>query len=308
MPDRVKYLINWTQESNAVGGVESRYSLLARAFPNAKRISARALSESDSIQSMRNAVDTFLLNNTVPDDIVISDAGVGGRQPVPCKKVIIFGNPYHSLKLRYPAHYGGAHWEELLSAQLQDSKEAALRIANSKFSQIDAVSAGCPIDCIVHNGVDMDFWKPVGGPRDIVLWVGSHFKEDCNHYDLGQVFKGFRFPLKRVYKERPVSKEALRGLYQRSVALIQDFPIEGNSNVVLEALACDTPVIPRTTGLFLQEPIGKVGARVPKRISKLPALVEQVASLELNPRQFIIDKKLTHHDYYKRMREVISNV
>lgn len=310
MSSRVKYLINWSHDNECAGGTESRYQIIKRAFPEAVLISARSLTPSREIDHMRKAVDQFLWDHTSKDDIVIQDAGVGGTELTPPKKILMFGNPYRALINQFPSYIGVDHWERLSQAQIEDSKTAWLCLANSFFSCQDAVLSGIQIDKILLNAVDTNFFKEGILKKKHVLWVGSRFKDDIVSYDIGRIMNGFSFPLKKVYKDRPLSKEDLRTAYQQAVCLVHTFPIEGNSNVVLEAMACDVPILTAKCGLFFNQPVGSVGEFLPKRKGNIPRKILNIITHpdRYSPRQYVIDNLLTVPDYITKIRRIINNV
>lgn len=303
----VKYLINWTQAPELLGGTESRYLLLQKAFPKAKLISATQLANgSKEIQVQRKAVDDFLKNNTNENDIVIKDAGVGGTKKVPAKTVLIYGNPYRMLMNTFKSHKGFPHWEELVNAQKEDFKYSSKNIANSNCSKYDAELSGCLINEVIPNGVDTDFWKPEPLiKKRIYLWVGSYFKEKGSKI----IFNAFNLngpSLTKVYKEMKTPKEDMLLLYRQAKCLIHPFPVEGNCNAVLEALSCGVPVLTAKSGWFWDKPVHSVGYVCPTRSVDVKESVRLLLTKSFNTRQYLIDNKLTHLDYIDNMRRIVK--
>jgi len=307
------YLVNWTHLDDTAGGVERRYSLLKNAFPGirVKLVSAHKLSNGSSSLNVKiKAVNAFLLKNTKEDDIVIKDAGVGTSK-LKAKKILIFGNPYQSLINYYSKHLGVSYWKDLVGAQKLDAYTADINIANSFFSKYDAELSGIKIDHVVHNGVDINFWKPGGKKLGYVLWVGSEFKEKALNFSLPELQRLVGTPIKKVYKEDGLTIEQLLPLYQGASCYFHPFPIEGNSNAVLEALSCNLPVLISLSGLFYNKFNNRDVDYIRNEDSvkeialQLQAILK--APYKYHPREFIIDQKLTADDYIKRIQEVLSD-
>ncbi len=297
---KVKYLVNWTQVFDCCGGSERRYTNLKRAFPDAELISVKNLTESDSIREKRNAVDSFLKNNTDENDIVIRDVGVGGISRIKAKTILIFGNPYLSLLKRFPKEPTADHWKELLNAQMQDAKISSLNIANSVFSKHDAELSGCKINKVIPNGVDIDFWKPSKALKRIYpLWVGSNFKERVVNIKLHTIST-----LVTVYKKYKLTKQEMLFIYQKAFCLFHPFPIEGNSNAVLEAMACDVPIISLPSGWFWNNSFDLVGYKHQSIEESLKLMGNKFD--KFHPRQYVINNKLTLNDYIKNMKDAIK--
>lgn len=300
---KVKYLVNWTQAYDCCGGSESRYVNLKRAFPEAELISAQQLTKSISIKRKREVVDNFLKENTDKNDIVIKDAGVGGISKIKAKTILIFGNPYLSLLKLFPNKSFSISWKELIQAQKQDAEKSDYCIANSAFSKYDAEQSVCKIDKIISNGVDINFWKSSNSNniKKYPLWVGSDFKERSINLKLVKLYN-----LVKLYKRLMLSKEEMLYFYQNAFCLINPFPIEGNCNVVLEAMSCNLPIISTKSGWFWDKSLKNVGYEYRDMGSALNMGGKIKESHNLNPRQYVIDNGLTLKDYIINMRGVVS--
>jgi hypothetical protein len=304
----VKYLVNWTQQSDGCGGTERRYSLLKSAFPKAELVSVRSLATEDSsLDESRSIVDQFLIDNTTEKDIVIKDAGVGGTRSISAKTIIIYGNPYHSLLRTFTDADVADRWRELIRAQIQDGSFADLSIANSEFSKYDARQSNCKIDSVIPNGVDTDFWKPLTNAiPEYILWVGSKFKEQVIERKIDDL--SFPLPLLKIYKEDQHSKKKMLRFYQHSACLVHTFPVEGNCNAVLEALSCDVPIVSTRSGWFWDKPMLKVGKMLPINKEKAESTIRFVVKnrFSYEPRRYIFDSGLTADNYISNMREVVK--
>lgn len=304
----VKYLINWTQAWNGPGGSETRHSLLVKAFPGAIRVSVADMFPSRDPYACRHLVDDFLEENTTENDVVIKDAGVGGTRPVPARTVLMFGNPHHTMAKDIPCKEQSKRWRLLAEAQREDSWLSNINVANSNFSRHDAQWLGCRIDAVVPNGVDMDFWTPghglEGGKH--LLWVGSKFKEDYSLFPLD----GLCLLVVRVYKEANFSREDMLGIYRGAALLLHTFPVEGNNNTVLEAMACGLPVVTTRSGWFWDTDPSIVGACISLStgVEDLNRIIEKILSKRdtISTRAYLYANGLSARHYVQRMREVVG--
>ena len=133
--------------------------------------------------------------------------------------------------------------------------------------------------------------------------------EHCSRYDLEFLARRVHYPLKRVYKENNLSKKEMRNIYQKAICFVHDFPIEGNSNAVMEAMACDVPVVSTKCGLFFEKDIKPVGVYLPRRLPKHAWCAVQDVLDDTNrfsPRQFIIDNELTVQHYTEKIQELVK--
>jgi len=305
------YLVNWTHLGDTCGGTERQYSILAKAFPRVKFVSAHKLSNGCQYLGIKiKMINNYLLSQTKAGDIVIKDAGVGTSK-LKAKKILHYGNPYKSLLDFYPKHQAADYWKELIDAQRLDAHTADMGIANSSFSKYDAELSNTKIDHVIHQGVDTAFWKPGGKKENYILWVGSQFKENTLPYALSKIEELVGVPIKKVYKEDGLTPEQLLPLYQGALCYFHPFPIEGNSNAVLEALSCNLPVLSSLSGLFYSDFNNKVGDYIANDDSvkdiaaRLKVLIKNTE--QYHSREFIIDRKLTSDDYIKRIQGVLSD-
>ena len=302
------YLVNWTHLDDTCGGVERQYSILAKAFQEVELVSVHKLTHgSTNLDIKIKTINDYLRKNTNENDVVLKDAGVGTCK-LKAKKILHYGNPYQSLIKQYPKYLGVPYWQHLINAQKLDARTADICISNSYFTRYDAELNGCKIDHIIHNGVNINFWKPGGKKKNYVLWVGSKFKEDTLPFSLSELQGLIGVPIVKVYKENGLTPEQLLPYYQEALCYFHPFPIEGNSNAILEALSCDLPVLTSLCGLFYNNFNNSIGEYIKDDdlvtiASKLKVLIKTHTQYE--SRKYIIDNKLTADDYIKSMQEVI---
>jgi len=219
---------------------------------------------------------------------------------------LIYGNPYCSLIEKF----GGPEvecWQELLDAQIEDSQRAWKKIANSEFSFRDAAISGYGHpNHVISNGVDTDYFMPDPSMKKIsVLWVGSRSRIKQLERAL-EITKGAGLNLLTVFKEDGMSRETMLDLYQSSLCLLVTSPVEGNSNAVLEAMACDLPVLTTRSGLFWGNEIGNAGEILPSNDDDAALLLKRMVGVKYDPRSYIFKNGLDQESYIKRMRETIN--
>jgi hypothetical protein len=230
------------------------------------------------------------VRNTVPGDVVIKDAGVGGTMKIPADTVLFYGNPYYSLVEHYKNSESVAYWNKLIAAQLEDSKYAKIGIANSDFSASDATRNGCKVDKIIPNGVDVNFYFDNGSTRRGLLWCGSRH-EIKNHAET-EKFKN----VTSIFREDGHTKEEMREAYRHAEFLLITSPIEGCCNVAFEAMACGTPILTTRSGWFYSNPIEDAGIL-------LDCFTETRAKFD--PRGYILRHGLTADEYTRKVREAV---
>jgi glycosyltransferase involved in cell wall biosynthesis len=173
------------------------------------------------------------------------------------------------------------------------------------------IAAGVPAAAIqvIPNGVDTFFFSPPADAQrdDTILYVGSLIERKGLHYLLRalpqvlQAFPGYRLllagegPQEAILKQAAAqlgiashvsflgfqSQEQVRNLLQRARVLALPSVEEGLGVVLLEALACGTPIVASRTGGIPDVVTADVGLLVPPADS--PQLAEALTCILADP-------------------------
>ena len=110
-----------------------------------------------------------------------------------------------------------------------------------------------------------------------------------------------------VTKDMNLSKEKMREVYHRASFFILTSPVEGCSNAIFEAMACDLPCIVSKTGYFWDFWDDRVGIRVDSDdFQQHCEAVKNILKIKTSPRQVLVEQKLDLKTWVKRWGEVID--
>ena len=329
-------LANWTHRKNTPGGTENRYIYLKQVFPHAELISYADLFNKGelSIKNYNKAakqMDEYYIKRYEEDKdiLIIRDAEVGGildTSHIP--QIIIFGNPYRSLKNLFNINY---------SKILLEPKDIGTKVAVSTFMKEDMNLSHLVPDTIIPNPVDIDFFKPLWTrkedlrakykiPRDkrIGMWVGATDIPIKNIAMISQLINIFGEEIfwilvtknetfisnKEVIKVfHNIDKETMKELYNCADFYILTSPIEGCNHTIFEAMACNLPCIVSPTGYFFNFWDKRIGFKVISNdlLVNIGA-VKIIDRIKTDSRKFIIDNKLDLKSWGKRWKKLVKEV
>jgi len=318
------------------GGTESRYQYLKQVFPDAELISYADLFHKGKInveykvKEAAKKMDEYYIKRYKENKniLIIRDASVGGildTSHIP--QITIFANPYKSLSEIFD--FGKEHWEDLI--ELQKKAKNTLKIATSNFMAKDMEKIGLIPDKIIHNPVDIDFFKSLKNKKrlrkkykipqnkKVGIWVGNTNNQIKNSemiLGLTRIFDKIFWILvtknkakinnKNIKLFQNVSKKMIRDLYNCADFFILTSPVEGFGMATLEAMACNLPCILSKTGYFYNFWDNRVGLLVWDYSSLLlhTEAIKIILRIKTNPRQVIIEKGLDLKNWEKKWKNL----
>jgi len=328
-------LCNWTHRNNCSGGTENRYAYLKQVFPDAELISYADLFNkgNSKIKNYKEAIkkiDEYYLKRYEEDKniLIIRDAEFGGVLDISeIPQILIFGNPYKSLRKLFGINYS----KYLLRPRISEKTK---KIAVSNFMKQDT---SVVFENIIPNPVDIDFFKPLWNkkeelrakykiPRDkkVGMWVGSTdipIKNIMVIKKLINIFGEEIFWILVSKNENKVSdekrckifckidKETIRDLYNCVDFFILTSPIEGCNHTIFEAMSCNLPVIVSKTGYFYDFWDNRIGFRIDwNDLLNHIGSVKIIDKIKTNSRQVIIDQKLDLKNWGEKWKKIVKQL
>lgn len=308
-------LLNFSHTSQCVGGVETRYSLLERAFKAAGHdVTLLATSFISEKEIQRCFLDT---------DLAISDSAIGKASK--CPMITIFGNPWQRVldSLR-PRELVNCNIPEILETENKwHSIHSTFKVAVSDFMASELRQQRIIVDKVIPNSADTHFFQPRSTPKiPTALWVGSvaTIKNYVQVQDLMRLWPK-RYPeyplvwrtvLKDKRGENELNRLQMREEYTRASVVISTSHAEGCSNSLLEAVASNIPIIATRSGLFWNWWDDRLGARVndPSNTQEFLFAIKDVLQnkQKYDPRQVAFDRKIDYDSWAGKWQKLVTDV
>jgi len=301
---------------------------------------------------MYHTIDRYLsIYEKVNDvDLIIREAGIGGFYDLKTPQIATFGNPYNTIYTNLSRQGFGAKTHNLqnlnilLHLQKKCGDMAKVNVALSKFMARDMRRIGVTNNVkIINNAVNINAFKPMekekirimyGIPNDkkVAIWVGSVHAVKGYHIirelvkKRKDIFWILVFKYKAEVQGKKISANNVKifteadtwqmiNLYNCADFLLLPSVSEGCSHTVIEAMACDIPVITTNTGQLWETDIKGIltvedyGIKVNYwNVLSYNAALEELPLNEYSPRKYIIDNKLDMETWGNKWRELVKEV
>lgn len=308
-------LVNFSHTSQRVGGVETRYALLERAF--------KAAGHDVDLISTAFVPDEKVQQCFSTTDLAISDSAIGKASK--CPMITIFGNPWQ--KVIDGLNQVGITQSNVHGILQEECKwhsaHSTFRVSVSDFMASEMSTQGITADKVISNPVDLDFFHPSPAPKTpLILWVGS----DATIKNYAQIQKiaklwprrypdylvQWRMVLKHVDGKDELNRSQMRQEYAKASLVVSTSHAEGCSNSLLEAIASDVPIIATQTGLFWNWWDKRLGIRLSSAENTEGFLTSIKTILqnrrEYTPRQVASDKGLNYETWAKTWQKLAVEV
>jgi len=239
-----------------LGGVEAFSSYLKEVIPEMELFSWLDFNDwlaTPDIPDFERAsmLNTYLLEVGGIDEetIVIVDGywGLGLEGKVARLISVCHGSLYGRFIQSQIYPWGGVVDMEEVEAQLYMFKNSEV-VSVSSESHLELLKAGVPGSTVIRHGVPLDKFMPYQKKRDVWMHAATSARKgaDLLHHIAAEVGEGFSIEAMNERSGIP-KKKSMR--LSQAKALIAPTRHEGNSYLLLEALASGTPLLTYQTGL-----------------------------------------------------------
>lgn len=151
---------------------------------------------------------------------------------------------------------------------------------------------------VIYHGIDLDVYKPLGKERKIIMHAATSARKGAD------LIKLLKMPIEPMNEYSCIaSREASR--LNDARFLVAPTRHEGNSYLLIEALACGTPLITYTTGLAVE--MSKQCGYITDDLSpyNLTRLITSMDESRFNPRGWA-EEYCRYEDFEKKWREYLE--
>lgn len=314
-------LVNYNH--NVVGGCETMYKYLHRAFPNSELISCLKMFKGESLKEISKQLDEYIIERNEKEDIlVIKEAELGGvLDTSSVAQINIFQNPFRQLSNRFNLGYDP--WVIDKSHKFFGKN---VTVSNYMKNELKMNNVN-----VIPNCVDMAVFKPIEksnlrikynipeGQR-VGVWVGfpSPVKNFQMLLNLIEYFPDIfwiliskedfnsPYPNSKVFSK--INNKEVNELLNCADFFILTSTIESCGISVFEAMACNLPCIISKAGYFLDFFDEKIGIQVSDsdNFNEHKDAVEKINKIKTDSRKVLISQLLDYNTWKSRWEAIIN--
>ena len=300
-------LINYTHADRMIGGVETRYQLLARALQDAGHQCEFVATEHVCYE------EAVLVTSSC--DVAISDSAV--CFPTVCPMITIFGNAWRGVL----SVEDSEHVRQVVSLESRwHHTHDTLRVAVSNYMAREEMRSGGIVA-----------WHTIPNPADIgrfskqfkknypptILWIGPFIA--IKDHRLMETVRGLlplRHPDLNIQwqfsvrnGESALNYDQMTEAISKAALVLCTSVAEGCSNTLMEAIAADVPIVTTRTGLFWDWWDSRFGIRIEEHgdVDAFVCAIHEVITAAGNylPRQAALDAGLDYRTWALRWRSLV---